>query len=126
MKKVIATLLAAALIVPGAAQAQNRNSNDRPPAAQQAGKNENDRGRQQTTPSRQQTTPSRQQQQAHRFNQGERFDRSRATNYSRIDYKQNRKLSAPGRNQVWVRSGSDALLVLLSSNIIQRVVSGAF
>jgi len=122
MKKVIATLLAAALIVPGAAQAQNRNSNDRAPAAQQAGKNDNDRGRQQATPPRQQ----QQQQQAHRFSQGERFDRNRATNYGRVDYRQNRKLSAPGRNQVWVRSGSDALLVLLSNNVIQRVVSGAF
>jgi len=121
MKKVIATLLAAALIVPSAAQAQNRNSNERPPSAQQAGQRDNDRGGQQATPSRQQ-----QQQQGHRFSQGERFDRSRATNYSRIDYKQNRKLSAPGRNQVWVRSGSDALLVLLSNNIIQRVVTGAF
>ena len=124
MKKVIATLLAAALIVPGAAQAQNRNSNDRAPAAQQAGKNDNDRGRQQATPPRQQQ--QQQQQQAHRFSQGERFDRNRATNYGRVDYRQNRKLSAPGRNQVWVRSGSDALLVLLSNNVIQRVVSGAF
>ena len=112
MKKVIATLLAAALIVPGAAQAQNRNSNERSPSAQQA------------TPPRQQQ--QQQQQQGHRFSQGERFDRSRATNYSRIDYKKNRKLSAPGKNQVWVRSGDDALLVLLSNNMIQRVVTGAF
>jgi len=119
MKRMIATLLAAALIVPGAAQAQSSNRNDRAPAAQQGRQNDNDRGRQQAA-------PARQQQQAHRFRQGERFDRNRATNYSRVDYRQNRKLSAPGRNQVWVRSGSDALLVLLSSNLIQRVVANAF
>jgi len=128
MKKVIATLLAAALIVPGAAQAQNRDPNERPPSAQQrapsaqqARQNDNDRGRQQAAPALRKRQP-----QVHRFTRGERFDRSRATNYSRIDYRQYRKLSAPGRNQVWVRSGSDALLVLLSNNMIQRVVRGAF
>jgi len=123
MKKVIVTLLAAALIVPGAAQAQtlNRSSNERTPSAHQARQNDNDRGRQQTAPPRQQP-----QKQVHRFSRGERFDRSRAINYRRIDYRQNRKLSAPARNQVWVQSGSDALLVLLSNNIIQRVVVNAF
>jgi Ni/Co efflux regulator RcnB len=121
MKQIIVTFLAAALIHPSAVQAQNGNSNDRSPSAQRAAPGDNDRVGQQATPSRRQP-----QEQSHRFSRGERFDRNRATNYSRIDYKQNRKLSAPGRNQVWVRSGTDALLVVLSSNIIQRVVTGAF
>ena len=69
---------------------------------------------------------TRQQQQAHRFARGERFDRNRATNYRRLDYRQVRQLNAPGRNQVWVRSGNDALLVSLGNNKVQRVVQNAF
>lgn len=117
MKTLITTLLAAALVIPAAAQAQPIQRDDRPHYSQQDARN--DRHRQQ------QAAPSRQQQ-PHRFSKGERFERSRATNYRRVDYRQNRKLSAPPRNQVWVRSGSDALLVLLSNNIVQRVVPNAF
>jgi len=126
MKKVIATLLAAALVVPAAAQAQSANRDNRAPYAQQDRRNDNDRGRPQAAPvRRQQATPVRRPQ-VQRFNQGQRFDRSRATNYARLNYRQNRQLRAPGRNQVWVRAGNEALLVSLNNNVIQRVVRNAF
>lgn len=62
----------------------------------------------------------------YRFNQGDRFDRNRATRYARLNYKQYRKLNAPTRGAVWVRSGDDALLVNLTTNRVLRVVRNAF
>jgi len=119
MKKVIATLLAAALIAPVAAGAQPMQRNQDRERVQYSQQNRgNGRGPQ--------AAPPRQQQQAHRFARGERFDRNRATNYRRLDYRQVRQLNAPGRNQVWVRSGNDALLVSLGNNKVQRVVQNAF
>jgi Ni/Co efflux regulator RcnB len=118
MNKVIATLLAAALVVPVAAQAQPMQRHDQARYSQQDRGDRYDR--------RPQATPSRQQQQMHRFARGERFDRNRAANYRRLDYRQVRRLSVPGRNQMWVRSGDDALLVSLRNNTVQRIVPNAF
>ena len=120
MKKVIATLLAAALIAPVAAQAQPMQRNQDREHVQYSQQNRGNGRGPQAAP------PRQQQQQAHRFARGDRFDRNRATNYRRLDYRQVRQLSAPGRNQVWVRSGNDALLVSLNNNKIQRVVQNAF
>ena len=119
MKKVIATLLATALILPVAAQAQPmQRNNDHAQSARYAQQNRGNERRPQAAPPR--------QQQAHRFARGERFDRNRSSNYRRLDYRQVRRLSAPGRNQVWVRSGDDALLVSLNNNKVQRVVQNVF
>lgn len=80
MKKVIASLLAAALIVPIAAEAQPVQRNwDR---AERGHYSQQDR--------RHQATPARQQQ-AHRFARGDRFDRARASNYRRLDYRHVRR-----------------------------------
>ena len=114
----IAPLLAAALVVPFAAEAQPVQRYD------QARYTQHDRGDRYDR--RPQVTPSRQQQQVHRFARGERFDRSRVSNSRRLDHRQNRRLSAPGRDQVWVRSGNDALLVSLRNNTVQRIVPNAF
>ncbi len=62
----------------------------------------------------------------YRFAKGQRFDRSKASNYRRIDYRQHRQLSAPPRGYVWVRAGNDALLVRLSNNLIMRIVVGIY
>lgn len=119
MKNVIAALLATALIVPVAAQAQPmQRTSDRVQSTHYAKQDRGNGHRQQAAPSR--------QQQSHRFTKGERFDRNRAANYRRLDHRQMRQLSAPGRNQVWVRAGDDALLVSLSNNKVQRVVQNVF
>ncbi|KHL25574.1 hypothetical protein PK98_02585 [Croceibacterium mercuriale] len=121
MNKVIATLLAAALVVPFAAEAQPVQRHDR---AEQARYNQHDRGDRHDR--RPQATSPRQQHQIHRFARGDRFDRNRAANYRRLDHRQVRRLSAPGRNQMWVRSGNDALLVSLRNNTVQRIVPNIF
>lgn len=120
MNKVIATLLAATLVVPFAAQAQPVQRHDQTENARYFQQDRGDR-----YDRRPQVTPSRQQQ-AHRFARGDRFDRNRAANYRRLDHRQVRRLSAPGRNQMWVRSGDDALLVSLRNNTVQRIVPNAF
>jgi Ni/Co efflux regulator RcnB len=61
----------------------------------------------------------------HRFNKGERFDRTRAMNYSNIDYRRYRGLRAPPRGYHWVRNGNDAVLVAISTGIIASVIAGA-
>ncbi|MBD3730232.1 MAG: RcnB family protein [Sphingomonadales bacterium] len=62
----------------------------------------------------------------HKWSKGEKFSRAKAPNYSRVDYRRYRKLSAPPRGYVWVRSGEDALLVRLSDNVIRSVVGSVF
>ena len=97
MNKVIATLLVAALVLPVSAAAQPVQRHER---AEQARYGQG--------------------------NRGDRFDRNRAANYRRLDHRQVRRLSAPGRNQMWVRSGDDALLVSLRNNTVQRIVPNVF
>jgi|GEM_PF-2128809 len=147
MKKTISTLCALALLVPVSAYAQNqndrndrkentrsestqndKNSNAKKPATQQSsaksGSNSN-AGHNQTsnnkTPVDQKSSNS-----GHKFAKGQRFERSKASNYRRIDYRQHRQLSAPSNGYVWVRAGNDALLVRLSNNLIVRIVAGIY
>jgi Ni/Co efflux regulator RcnB len=109
MKKSLALLAAIALALPGMAQAQDRSAPRNQPQQEQS----NNHGRQVS-------------QTAHQFRQGQRFDRSKASNYRRLSYGQHSRLSRPPAGQVWVRSGSDALLVRLSDNRVQRVVASLF
>jgi len=147
MKKTISTLCALALLVPVSAYAQNqndrndhngnthgqstqndKNSNAKKPVTQQSsaksGSNSN-AGHNQTSNNK---APVAQKSgnSGHRFAKGQRFDRSKASNYRRIDYRQHRQLSAPPRGYVWVRAGNDALLVRLSNNLIMRIVAGIY
>jgi Ni/Co efflux regulator RcnB len=147
MKKTISTLCALALLVPVSAYAQNqndrndhngnthgqstqndKNSNAKKPATQQSsaksGSNSN-AGHNQTSSNK---APAAQKysNSGHKFAKGQRFDRSKASNYRRIDYRQHRQLSAPPRGYVWVRAGNDALLVRLSNNLIMRIVAGIY
>jgi len=103
MKRTIATILAAALIVP--ATAASAQMTHRTVVVR-------DRDARHVT--------------VYRFNQGDRFDRNRATHYGRLNYKQYRKLTAPTRGATWIRAGDDALLVNLTNNRILRVVRNVF
>lgn len=115
MKKLLAILIAGALVLPataGIAQDRDRDpprdSRDRDPP--RANGDRDDRARS-----------------VHRFKKGERFSRARAANYRRLNYREHRRhLSAPPRGYVWVRAGDDALLVRLSNNLISRVVLDVF
>lgn len=62
----------------------------------------------------------------HRFAKGQRFDRNRADHYARLDYRHYKRLKAPPRGYVWVRSGRDAVLVRSSNNVIAQVISNLF
>jgi Ni/Co efflux regulator RcnB len=62
----------------------------------------------------------------YRFAKGQRFDRHRAQHYARLDYRRYKRLSAPPRGYIWVRSGDDALLVRSSNNVILRVIDNVF
>ncbi|WP_417593098.1 RcnB family protein [Parasphingorhabdus sp.] len=71
-------------------------------------------------------TPQKSGSSGHKFVKGQRFDRAKASNYRRIDYREHRQLSAPPRGYVWVRAGNDALLVRLSNNLISQIVVGIY
>lgn len=147
MKKTISTLCALALLVPVSAYAQNqndrndhngnthgqstqndKNSNAKKPATQQSsaksGSNSN-AGHNQTS-SNKAPVAQKSGNSEHKFAKGQRFERSKASNYRRIDYRQHRQLSAPSNGYVWVRAGNDALLVRLSNNLIVRIVAGIY
>jgi len=62
---------------------------------------------------------------AHQWKQGERFDRSKATSYRVISNPCAHKLQTAPNGYRWVQSGTDALLVRLSNNLISSVVTGA-
>lgn len=108
MKKALSILAAVALALPGAAYAQgNANGHSNAEVAR-------DNHGQQVSRA------------AHSFQRGEKFSRTQASNYRRVSYSENSRLSRPPSGQVWVRSGSDALLVRLSDNIVQQVVASVF
>ena len=118
MNKLISVALALALAYPNVAGAQDRQErNDR---TEQTQNSERSRSNEQRSDSRQQSSK------AHKFAKGERFDRSRAQNYSRINYRSYSRLSAAPRGYTWVRAGNDALLVRLSNNVVTRVVDSVF
>ncbi len=62
---------------------------------------------------------------ARRWAKGQRFDRSRATNYRVVNNYRDYRLSAPPRGYQWVRSGNDAVLIAITSGIIGAVVGSA-
>lgn len=152
MKKTIAILCAMALLVPVSAFAQkqddrnNRNENTRSESTQNekqnndrktgtkqsGGKSTNDNHSSNSNaghnPTSNHNAPVAQKSgnSGHKFAKGQRFERSKASNYRRLDYRQHRQLSAPPRGYVWVRSGNDALLVRLSNNLIIRIVVGIY
>ena len=110
MKKTLLAIAAASMIVPTAAQAYDRpHGNYGQYVSKQAHKKNADKKRAQAY---------------YKFRKGERFDRSRATNYRKIDYRQYRDLRAPPRGYEYVRSGDDVLLVAIGSGIIGAVIGG--
>ncbi len=148
MRKVLIALLATSLLLPGAAHAASTavQERDRPAQSEREGVRDG-HGRNQNTGRRDdrvqdnQPRTSRNQIQdrreiaatrnrpsasTHRFAKGERFDRSRAENYRRVSYRENRRLSPPPRGHVWVRSGQDVLLVRLSDNVVRNIISGLY
>lgn len=60
------------------------------------------------------------------FRKGQKFDRRYARNYQVVDYHRYKRLKAPPRGYHYVRSGSDVLLVGVTSGIVAAVVSGMF
>lgn len=65
------------------------------------------------------------QMERHAWKEGDRFDRRHAPQYGRVDYGRY-GLQPPPPGHVWVRSGTDALLVILSNNLIVAINSGVF
>lgn len=99
MKKVIAALMASALILPASAAIAAPTMHH-------------------TMVHKKVTT--------YRFAKGQRFDRNRADHYARLDYRHYKRLKAPPRGYMWVRSGRDAVLVRTSNNVILRVIDNVF
>ncbi|HZU64500.1 MAG TPA: RcnB family protein [Novosphingobium sp.] len=59
------------------------------------------------------------------FRRGERFDRDRAWRYGELDYRAYHGLRRPPRGYHWVRNGDDALLIGITSGIVASVIVGA-
>jgi Ni/Co efflux regulator RcnB len=70
--------------------------------------------------------PRQTKETSHKFSTGQRFERSRAVNYRRVDHREHARLSPPPRGYTWVRAGNDALLVRLSNNIVTRIVTDIY
>lgn len=131
MKKTVLAIAIAALVLPGAANAQaDRNPNlgayvsttahDSRADERESNVHDDNRGRSARDNNRGRSDPAK----AHDFKRGERFDRSRATNYREIDYRQVRGLDAPPRGYHYVQSGDDVLLVAITSGIVGAVIGG--
>lgn len=98
MKKIVATAIAAAMLLPVATPALARPDNDKHSGWSQG----------------------------HQWHKGDRFDRRHATYYQVVDYHRYHHLYAPPRGYHWVRSGSDAVLVGITSGIIAAVIANQF
>ena len=120
MKKLIASIAAAALILPGAAQARDNNQSNRDrPVAEQTTKGK--------ASTKKATPKARTAQQSRKtWKKGDRFDSRQATNYRTVDYRSYRSLKAPPRGYRWVQSGNDAVLIGITSGVVSSVVSGLF
>lgn len=118
MKKLISGALALALAFPAIAVAQD--DKDRNERVERTQASDRSRSNEQRSDNRKESSK------AHKFVKGERFDRSRAQNYSRINHRSYPRLSAAPRGYTWVRAGNDALLVRLSNNVVTQVVGGVF
>jgi Ni/Co efflux regulator RcnB len=64
--------------------------------------------------------------QARDWHQGDRFDRSYASNYRVIDNPGFYRLREAPRGYRWVQSGDDAVLVALASGLIGAIAANAF
>ena len=129
MKKLTALMIATAMALPSAANAQNNarghDSHAKAGVNVAAGKAKSNSGAKAKT--KKIRSSNRSQRASYKaFARGDRFSRAKARNYSRISYRNYGRLSAPPRGYVWVRAGGDALLVRLSNNIVSRVVTGLF
>lgn len=126
MKKLIATAMAITMMMPAAAFAQDRNDrNDH--------NNRDDNKREVVAaPKEEKAAPKedkaapKEEKKVHKFTKGERFERSKAVSYRRVDHKEHSRLTAPPSGYVWVRAGPDALLARLSNNVVIRVVSDIY
>lgn len=117
MKTLSATLLAAALVLPGlgataamAAPQQHNAQHSQPSHGKQTSK----------------AQPSKKQASYKTFRKGEKFDKGRARNYAVVDYRQHKNMKAPPKGYRYVRSGNDLLLVGMTSGIVSKVTSGMF
>ncbi|WP_339827103.1 RcnB family protein [uncultured Parasphingorhabdus sp.] len=138
MKKTISTLCALALMVPVSAFAQShddrndRNENTHSQSTQKNNskntptKQTNTKSNNNANNNKPAATPQKASNSGHKFAKGQRFERAKASNYRRVDYREHRQLSAPPRGYVWVRSGNDALLVRLSNNLIIQIVASIY
>ena len=117
MKKVILGIAAAASVVavaaPASAQTFGHNDRGRVEQVQRGGFANRDFGR-------------GFQAQAPRWQTGQRFDRSYATNYRIIDNPGYYRLREAPRGYRWVQSGDDAVLVALASGLIGAIAANAF
>ena len=124
MKKLIASIAAAALLLPAAVQARDYNQDNRDrPEAQQTVKA---KPKAQATAKKATPKPRTAQQSSKNWKKGDRFDRNQATNYRVVDYRNYRSLKAPPRGYRWVQSGNDAVLIGITSGVVSSVVSGLF
>ncbi len=122
MKKLIlAAMTASLLATPIAASAQGRTViKERPGRTVVVEKNRHGQNVRKTV--------VRQQPVRHTtWQRGQRFDRNRAADYRRIDYRayRQRGVYAPPRGTQWVRSGNDAVLIAIASGVIGAVIGGA-
>ncbi|MBD8677189.1 RcnB family protein [Sphingomonas sp. CFBP 13720] len=122
MKKLILTALTAALLAsPMAASAAGRTVvKERATATVVVHKD--DRGRQV-----QKTVVKKKPVQTRKWQRGQKFDRTQASNYRQIDYRtyKQRGLYTPPKGSQWVQSGNDAVLVAVASGLIGAVIGGA-
>lgn len=122
MKKLILTALTAALLAsPMAASAAGRTV-VKERAAATVVVHKDDRGRQV-----QKTVVKKKPVQTRKWQRGQKFDRTQASNYRQIDYRtyKQRGLYTPPKGSQWVQSGNDAVLVAVASGLIGAVIGGA-
>lgn len=122
MKSTVASLLGAAALaaaLPAAATASEL------PAAPQQGRG-NGHGNGHDASHNRSPRAQERSQSWHKFTKGEKFDRSRAEFYVRLEFGSHRRLRRPPPGHVWVRSGTDALLVRIVDNIVMDVVDSLF
>ncbi|MCJ2178109.1 RcnB family protein [Novosphingobium album (ex Hu et al. 2023)] len=115
MKTLTATLLAAALALPGLSA---------PAMAQQPKPQQHEQQKPQAQSQKKATAKPAQKQTYKTFRKGEKFEQRYARNYQVIDYRKYKKLPAPKRGYRYVRAGSDVLLIGTTTFKIYAVYSG--
>jgi len=123
MKKFILAIMASSLIATQVLAAPNQSQHSQSqygqPRQAQASHGQSQKAK---VPAK---VPAKTPVKAHQWKQGERFDRSKATSYRVISNPCAHKLQTAPNGYRWVQSGTDALLVRLSNNLISSVVTGA-